>query len=75
MKNYCDRKNGYRHTIQLGIEGARTLTNGMTRGKYSGDEGIRRLRDEIQRADAIVVGAGAGLSTSAGLTYSGERFE
>ena len=26
-------------------------------------------------ADAIVIGAGAGLSTSAGLTYSGERFE
>lgn len=75
MKNYCDRKNGYRHTIQLGIEGVRTLTNGMTRGKYSGDEGIRRLQDEIQIADAIVVGAGAGLSTSTGLTYSGERFE
>ena len=24
---------------------------------------------------AIVIGAGAGLSTSAGITYSGERFE
>lgn len=30
---------------------------------------------EIDTADAIVIGAGAGLSTSAGLTYSGERFE
>lgn len=35
---------------------------------------IRRLSSEIQRADAILIGAGAGLSASAGLTYSGERF-
>lgn len=26
-------------------------------------------------ADAIVIGAGAGMSTSAGMTYNGERFE
>lgn len=36
---------------------------------------IRRLKDEIEKASAIVIGAGAGLSTSAGFTYSGERFE
>ena len=36
---------------------------------------FRRLRAAIDAADAIVVGAGAGLSTSAGFTYSGERFE
>ncbi len=29
----------------------------------------------MQSADAVIVGAGAGLSTSAGFTYSGERFE
>ena len=34
-----------------------------------------RLLNAIQEADAIVIGAGAGLSTAAGLTYSGERFE
>lgn len=34
---------------------------------------IDRLRREIDTADAIVIGAGAGMSTSAGLTYSGER--
>ena len=33
-----------------------------------------RLKQEIQSADAVLIGAGAGLSTSAGLTYSGERF-
>ena len=29
----------------------------------------------LETADAVVVGAGSGLSASAGLTYSGERFE
>lgn len=44
---------------------------------YTGDclQAIERLKQEIQRADAILVGAGAGLSTAAGLTYTGERFQ
>ena len=33
-----------------------------------------KLREALDRADAVVVGAGAGLSTSAGFTYDGERF-
>ena len=36
---------------------------------------IERLREALDTADAVVIGAGAGLSASAGLTYSGERFE
>lgn len=36
---------------------------------------ISRLKDALSAADAIIIGAGAGLSTSAGFTYSGERFE
>ena len=36
---------------------------------------VERLRIALQTADAILIGAGAGLSTSAGLTYSGKRFE
>lgn len=35
---------------------------------------ISELKNLIGNADAIVIGAGAGLSTAAGLTYSGERF-
>lgn len=35
---------------------------------------IERLKQEIERADAIVIGAGAGLSAAAGFSYSGERF-
>ena len=47
----------------------------MTRytGNYS--DNIQKLKQAIGEADAIVIGAGAGLSTSAGFTYSGERFE
>lgn len=37
-------------------------------------EQIKRLKAEIESADCIVIGAGAGLSTAAGFTYSGERF-
>ena len=36
---------------------------------------IEKLRKTLREADAVVVGAGAGLSTSAGFTYSGERFQ
>lgn len=35
----------------------------------------RRLKEELAQADAVIVGAGSGLSTAAGFTYSGERFE
>lgn len=33
------------------------------------------LKQALQKAEAVIIGAGAGLSTSAGFTYSGERFE
>lgn len=36
---------------------------------------IERLKKEIETADAVIIGAGAGLSTSAGFRYDGERFE
>lgn len=36
---------------------------------------IQKLAVKIKECDAIVIGAGSGLSTSAGLTYAGERFE
>lgn len=35
---------------------------------------IERLRVALAGADAVIIGAGAGMSTSAGLTYDGERF-
>lgn len=42
--------------------------------RQSYQENIKKLKSEIETADAILIGAGAGMSTSAGLTYSGERF-
>ncbi len=42
--------------------------------KNSSDDLIGRLKNELDTSDAVVIGAGAGLSTSAGFTYSGERF-
>ena len=38
-------------------------------------DGIDKLRKAIAEADTIVIGAGAGLSTSAGFVYTGERFQ
>lgn len=36
---------------------------------------IKRLKSALDEADAVIIGAGAGMSTSAGFTYSGERFD
>ena len=36
---------------------------------------VERLAEALSCADAVLVGAGAGLSTAAGFTYSGPRFE
>ncbi len=33
------------------------------------------IKEKIEQAEAVIIGAGAGLSTSAGFTYSGERFD
>lgn len=53
---------------------SRTATMKYTKSfSDSGDE-IKRLADELDRAEAVVIGAGSGLSTSAGFTYTGERF-
>ena len=38
-------------------------------------EQTARLRHALDSADAVLIGAGSGLSTAAGLTYTGERFE
>ena len=42
---------------------------------YSLNNKIEKLKQALDNADAVVIGAGSGLSTSAGFTYSGERFE
>ncbi len=73
--NYTELPNGYLETINRGINGVRLFKGGITGGNLPREEAIARLKTEIGTADAIVIGAGAGLSTAAGFTYSGERFE
>ena len=36
---------------------------------------LLQIKEALEQADAVVIGAGAGLSTAAGFVYSGERFD
>ena len=38
-------------------------------------DSVKKLAEELKAADAVLIGAGAGLSTSAGFTYTGKRFQ
>ena len=51
------------------------LRNLMNRSTETYSDKLRQLKDILNDADAVVIGAGSGLSTAAGFTYSGERFE
>lgn len=51
------------------------LKRAMTKSTGSYWDNIEQLKHQIQTADAVVIGAGAGLSTAAGFTYSGEHFQ
>lgn len=66
--------NGYQETIQKGLNALRLFSR-VSYGVGTREEQLKRLKYELETADAIVIGAGAGLSTSAGLTYDGERFD
>lgn len=50
----------------------RNLTSKSTE-TYS--DKLNRLKAVVDEADAVIIGAGSGLSAAAGFTYSGERFE
>lgn len=50
----------------------KTATMKSTNGYW---ESIEKAKRKLESADAIVIGAGAGLSASAGFTYAGKRFE
>lgn len=46
-----------------------------TKSTGSCSDNTEKLKKALNEADAVVIGAGAGLSTSAGFVYNGERFE
>lgn len=50
----------------------KTKTNESTEDYW---QKISEIRERLAGADAVLVGAGAGLSTAAGMKYGGERFE
>ena len=76
MKNFfSEQADGYRTSIEKGIRAVRRMDTRISRGQGTKAEQLARLRAALDRADAVVIGAGAGLSTSAGFTYSGERFQ
>jgi len=79
------RANGYEETIGKGMAGLRhfqgsrllmeeDLAVGHDIAAYRAEQ-AGRLKEAIANAEKIVIGAGAGLSTSAGYVYSGERFQ
>ena len=72
-RDFHKRPNGYIETINRGIKAVREMRGGLTYGSGTREENIEKLKREIASADGIVIGAGAGLSTSAGMIYSGER--
>lgn len=75
MKENYNKTDGYRESIQIGLKGLKSVGKNISSEADMEDSKIEYLKNKIEKADAIVIGAGAGLSTSAGFTYSGERFE
>jgi len=70
-----EQPNGYRDSIERGIAAVRYFSAGVSYGKGTVEENINKLKAEVNNADAIVIGAGAGMSTAAGFIYTGPRFE
>ena len=60
-RNYFKQPDGYRETIERGIAGVRRFRGGLTEGNLPRKKAIQKLKTEIAKADAVVIGAGAGL--------------
>ncbi len=73
--SYHKLPDGYRESIEKGIRAVQHFRKPVSFVTGTKEERLTRLRAALANADAVVVGAGAGLSTSAGFVYSGERFE
>ena len=51
------------------------LKRKMNDSTTSYSDKILQIKEKIEEAEAVVIGAGAGFSTSAGFVYNGERFD
>ena len=56
-QNYIKQPNGYLETIQKGIAAVRTFDLRPSRGIGTREEQIARLKEELETADAVVVGS------------------
>lgn len=61
MKHYS-QPNSYQMTIQGGLDYIRSISGRGVVGQSLSPSTLEQLRQMIQEADAIVIGAGAGLS-------------
>ena len=61
------KKNGGGNFMLFGNTTTQTAKRAVTE--------LYRIKELIVNSDAVMIGAGAGLSTSAGFSYNGERFE
>lgn len=75
MKGNYNKTDGYRESLEKGLKGIKSVGKNISTDSNTERDKIENLKNEIKNADVIVIGAGAGLSTSAGFVYSGERFE
>lgn len=75
MRQFEPQENGYLESIRKGLNAVRSMTGELTDDTGERAENIARLKRALEAADAVVIGAGAGLSAAAGLTYSGARFD
>lgn len=66
---------GYRETINKGVTAVRYFSPRVSFGNGQIDVNVDKLKVAMNSADAVIIGAGAGLSTAAGFIYNGERFE
>jgi hypothetical protein len=67
MANKILQSNGYRDSIEKGIAAVSYFNRGVSFGHGTMEENIESLKEKLLDADAVVIGAGAGLSTAAGL--------
>lgn len=62
-------------SVERGVMAVRYFSSGVSYGRGSLEENMKKLKSEIDSSDALVIGAGAGMSTAAGFTYTGARFD
>ncbi len=67
--------NGYKISIDRGIKAVTRFRSGISYGSGTLEVDIDRLVYAINKSEAIIIGAGAGMSTAAGFIYNGPRFE